>query len=108
MFAIKAVIQERPPNLFKTLGEYMSGSRVYAGLFKRRYAAGRAWLAPLSEGDQARLAELERMLPIEMIKKRRTATWRHLHDEDKCKDHRQRDLSEMEDQLQGTPLEQWG
>ena len=86
----------------------MSGSREYADLFKRRYAAGRAWLAPLSEGDQARLAELERLLPIEMIKKRRTATWRHLYDEDQGKDHRQRDLAEMEAELNGIVLEQWG
>ena len=107
VFAIKAVLQERPRDFLKRVAENMKASREYGELFKRKYATGRPWLAPLGKSEEARVAELEQLLPIELTKRRRHQAWMFLGSEEQGKDHRKRDFEEMETELLSVTAGEW-
>ena len=103
-FAITFTIESLPSHIFRTkLRQYVEEAKEYASLFKRRYSAGRPWLVPLSEVDQARLEELEARLPIDMVRSRRKASWYELEQDEQMKNNQLRDARETEAKLLSGP-----
>jgi hypothetical protein len=105
--AIACVMDELPSRFGAKARKNIRAGEEYGGLFKRRYAAGRPWLPPLTHADEQRLAALEEDLPLQMTIAQRNAAWHELCAEELCKDSRGKDLVEMEAQLRETSALVW-
>ena len=106
-FAIQCTIQINQEDSLTNALRRIRDGREYSILFRRTFAAGRAWLGPLSEADKARLSELEDQLPLRMLEQRRLQAWSQLHQEEQGKDHNRRDFTELSNEIVQVPADSW-